>query len=178
MESITLMPDGWLYKKDKKTAPDILPLLSNTICLEKGVTLASFFKMAGQYPDLIRLSDYLAPLLEIAGAAGPNACASEDIQKLVFYKTIAMKGFPGTPRVEIYNSLKGIQDEKKILLKFFQVESLVHHELTLGKLEHVIFGDGQDMFTYDTCYSLFELVEGIAWDLSFCFNPIQCTLRR
>jgi len=93
MESITLMPDGWLYKKDKKTAPDILPLLSNTICLEKGVTLASFFKMAGQYPDLIRLSDYLAPLLEIAGAAGPNACASEDIQKLVFYKTIAMKGF-------------------------------------------------------------------------------------
>jgi hypothetical protein len=89
-----------------------------------------------------------------------------------------MKGFPGTPRVEIYNSLKGIQDEKKMLLKFFSVETLVNHELTLGKLEHVIFGDGQDMFTYDTYYSLFELVEGIAWDLSFCFNPIQCTLRR
>ena len=178
MESITLMPDGWIYKKDKKIGPDILPLLSNTICLEKGVTLGSFFKMIGQYPDLVRLSDYLEPLLKIAGAAGASAYASEDIQKLVFYKTIAMKGFPGTPRVEIYNSLKGVQDEKKILLKFFSVETLVHHELILGKLEHVIFGDGQDMFTYDTYYSLFELVEGIAWDLSFCFNPIQCTLRR
>ncbi|MEE4363901.1 MAG: hypothetical protein V2J08_08195 [Desulfotignum sp.] len=178
MDAITLMPDGWIYKKDKKMAADILPLLSNTICLEKRVTLGSFFNMVKKYPDLIRLSDYLEPLLNIAAAAGENAYPTEDIQKLVFYKTIAMKGFPGTPRVEIYNSLKGIQNEKKMLLKFFSVETLVNHELTLGKLEHVIFGDGQDMFTYDTYYSLFELVEGIAWDLSFCFNPIQCTLRR
>ena len=178
MESITLMPDGLIYKKDKKMAADILPLLSNTVSLGKKVTLGSFFRMVEKYPDLVRLSDYLEPLANIAAAAGESAYAAEDIQNLVFYKTIAMKGFPGNPRVEIYNSLKGIQDGKKILLKFFSVETLVRHELTLGKLEHVIFGDGQDMFTYDTCYTLFELVEGIAWDLSFCFNPIQCTVRR
>lgn len=178
MDILTLTSEGRVLTKNKKAAKEILPLLSNTICLAPGFSLASFFEMVQHYPDLMRLSHYLEPLVKIGDTGDAQAVKSGEIQQLVFYKTIAMKGFPGTPRVEIYNSLKGVQDNKMISLKFFQIETLAAHELTLGKLEHVIFGDGQEMFTYDTCYSLFELVEGIAWDLSFCFNPIQCTLRR
>ncbi len=178
METITLLPDGRITKKDKPVTADILPVLSSTICLAPEVTLGSFFDMVQHYPDLMRISPYLEPLMKIIDSKDGPGMKTEEISHLVFYKTVAMKGFPGTPRVEIYNSLKGIQDNGKKPLNSFQVETLAAHDLALGKLEHVIFGDGQDMFVYDTCYTLFELVEGIAWDLSFCFNPIQCTLRR
>jgi hypothetical protein len=178
MDTITLMPDGWIVKKDIPVSADILPVLSSTICLAPGVTLGSFFDMVQHYPDLMRISPYLDPLVKIIASGGGPCLKTEEISHLIFYKTVAMKGFPGTPRVEIYNSLKGIQDNCKKALNVFQVDTLAGHALILGKLEHVIFGDGQDMFVYDTCYTLFELVEGIAWDLSFCFNPIQCTLRR
>jgi hypothetical protein len=178
METITLLPDGRITKKDKPVTVDILPVLSSTVCLATDVTLGSFFDMVQHYPDLMRISPYLEPLMKIIDSKDGPGMKTEEISHLVFYKTVAMKGFPGTPRVEIYNSLKGIQDNGKKPLNSFQVETLAGHDLTLGKLEHVIFGDGQDMFVYDTCYTLFELVEGIAWDLSFCFNPIQCTLRR
>lgn len=178
METIILLPDGWISKKDKPVTDDILPLLSSIVCLATGVTLRSFFDMVQRYPDLLRLSPYLEPLEKITTSGNGPAMKSSEINGLVFYKTIAMKGFPGTPTVEIYNSLKGVQDSGKKALKFFQVETLAAHDLALGKLEHVIFGDGQDMFVYDTYYTLFELVEGIAWDLSFCFNPKRCSLRR
>lgn len=181
MESIRLTPDGRILEREKEIPGSGLEVLSRTIDLAPGFTLSSFFALLRNYPDLVRLSEYLDPLLKMAAAVAPadvQNFKTQDIQGLVFYKTIAMKGFPGTPRVEIYNSLKGIRDTEKTVLKFFQVESLLAHSLVLGELTHVIFGDGQDSFSYDTSYSLFELVEGIAWELSFNFNPLQCTLRR
>ena len=99
------------------------------------------------------------------------------LDRLVFFKTIAMKGFPGDPALEIYNSLKGVKGSEILGLKFFQMESLLEHKLLLGELKHIIFGDAQDMFTYATSYSLYELIEGVAWELSFNFNPLQCSLR-
>jgi hypothetical protein len=63
-------------------------------------------------------------------------------------------------------------------LKFLHTETLMDHTLTLGKLNHIVFGDKEDIFQYETFYTLFELVEGIAWELSFNFNPLQCSIRR
>ena len=48
--------------------------------------------------------------------------------------------------------------------------------LRLGKLRHVIFGDLVDSFEFDTFFNLFELIDGIAWDLSFHNRPRACQL--
>ena len=101
-----------------------------------------------------------------------------EIDRLVFFKTVEMIGFPGKPGVEIYTSLKGKKDDKPMDLKFFHLENLAGHELELGALKHIIFGDGQDVFQYETFYTLFEFIEGITWEMSFNFNPLECVIRR
>ena len=177
MDKLLLSRNGTLKKKGKKISQNPLNVLSNLIELEHGYTLGSFFSMFKKYEILIQLSELLEPLAQMASNAGDNYPKDPEINRLIFYKTIAMKGFPGKPGVEIYNSLKGVKDGETIGLKFFQMESLMEHELCLGELKHIIFGDSQDMFTYETHYSLYELIEGVSWELSFNFNPLQCSIR-
>ncbi|MCP3940444.1 MAG: hypothetical protein GY710_03055 [Desulfobacteraceae bacterium] len=177
MEKITLTKEGLILKKKTAVTVDVFSLLSNTIELEPGFTLASFFALISQYPELIKMSQLLETFLTMVKAGNGQFPKTLEIEKLVFFKTIAMKGFPGKPGIQIYNSLKGIKDNQTKILKFFQMESLLEHELILGDLKHIIFGDGQDMFTYETFYSLFELIEGVTWEMSFNFNPLQCSIR-
>jgi hypothetical protein len=74
--------------------------------------------------------------------------------------------------------LKGVVGKEILDLKFFHLENLLDLKLKLGKLKHVVFGDREDAFQYETFYTLFEFVEGIAWELSFNFNPLECSIRR
>lgn len=177
MEKIILTPKGIILKKGKPVKDNIFSFLSHAIELEPGFTLSSFFAMVSQYPELIKLSQFLDTYLIMATAGNGKFPKTLEIENLVFFKTIAMKGFPGKPGIQIYNSLKGIKEDQTKALKFFQMESLLEHKLILGDLKHIIFGDGQDMFTYETFYSLFELIEGITWEMSFNFNPLQCSIR-
>lgn len=177
MEKISLTKEGIILKKNRPVTSPVFSLLSNTIDLDPGFTLASFFTLVRQYPELIQLSELLDTFLAMKDKAGQGFPRTLEIEGLVFYKTIAMRGFPGKPDLQIYNSLKGIKGGRTTPLKFFQMESLLEHELKLGELKHIIFGDGQDMFTYETFYSLFELIEGITWEMSFNFNPIKCSIR-
>jgi hypothetical protein len=177
MEKVLLTRDGRIMKRGKPFNGNPLALLSCLIELEEGFRLSSFFAMVRAHTVYIQLSDLLDPLLTMADDAGAAYPKAVEIDGLVFYKTVAMKGFPGKPGVEIYSSLKGVKGEKILGLKFFQMASLLEHELSLGELKHIIFGDGQDMFTYDTHYSLYELIDGVAWEMSFNFNPLQCSIR-
>jgi hypothetical protein len=38
----------------------------------------------------------------------------------------------------------------------------------------VIFGDNIDTFVFDTVYTLFEFVDGVAWQLGFQGAPEVC----
>jgi hypothetical protein len=176
MEKVSLTKEGIILKRDKPVTGNVFSLLSHTIELAPGFTLASFFTLVSHYPELIKLSELLDTYLTMA-TTGTQFPKTREIEGLVFFKTIAMKGFPGKPGIRIYNSLKGVKENQTKALKFFQMESLLDHELNLGDLKHIIFGDGQDIFTYESFYSLFELIEGITWEMSFNFNPLQCSIR-
>jgi hypothetical protein len=82
-----------------------------------------------------------------------------------------MIGFPGEPRLEIYRSFTGQCEGKSVQIKDFQVDMLLDMQVRLGKLKHVIFGDQVDVFEFDTVFTLFELVEGIGWELGFHGTP-------
>ena len=49
---------------------------------------------------------------------------------------------------------------------------------SLARLKHIVFGDKVDIFEFDTVFTLFEFIEGIAWELSFHVAPTECALRR
>lgn len=178
METIHLEKNGTLVKNDKKIVPPIYKYLGNTAVLNPDATLGSFFMMLEKYPDFFNISDMLKPLFEIAAESYAPGFKTDEIDHLVFYKTIEIKGFPGKPSLTLYNSLKGSINNTVVDLKFFHLETLLDHQLKLGNLEHVVFGDREDAFSFETFYTLFELIEGIGWELSFNFNPLECSIRR
>ncbi|MCF6247880.1 MAG: hypothetical protein L3J69_11010 [Desulfobacula sp.] len=178
MEILQLKENGLILKRGRVVTSPVFRYLSDTIILDKGFRLISFFRVIKLYPELEQLSDILSTLLSMAFQSGEPNIKTDEIDHLIFFKTISMKGFPGDPGIDIYNSLKGIKQEKSVGLKFFQMDSLLAQKLVLGKLKHIIFGDSQDTFSYETFYTLFELIEGICWEMAFNFNPKQCVLRR
>ena len=181
METIQIRKDGTILKKNKPVRTHCLDLLGHSVCLAPDFMLASFFQMVRAYPQLKKVSPLFEAFLGIIPETGPVPERSDEIKGLTFYKTIEIIGFPGTPAIQIYNSLKGRMPDKlhePMDLKFFHLESLLGHTLSLGQLQHIVFGDNQDIFSFDTFYTLFELLEGIAWELSFNFNPLECSIRR
>ena len=178
MGKIFLHKNGVITKQGKKLTTSVLRLLGSTIEIDEIFTLNSFFMMVKKYPDLKNISEILEALLEIISKNCSSGFKNKELESLLFYKTIEIEGFPGSPRLNFYTTLKGVSNKKMIDLKFFHLEDLLNHKLKLGKLKHVVFGDKEDVFQYETFYTLFELVEGIAWELSFNFNPLECSIRR
>lgn len=178
MERIEIDHTGTILKKGSPFRGRVLSLLGQSVLLKDSVTLSSFFAMIQRYPELKVISELFDAYLSMLPAHDPAVLKTDEIEGLVFYKTIEVTGFPGTPSLSIYNSLKGVTGDDIRDLKFYHLESLLGHRLSLGQLNHIVFGDQQDEFKYDTFYTLFELLEGIAWELSFNFNPLQCSIRR
>ena len=178
MEKIFIDPYGIILKKGREQTGPVLKWLGNPIELDPAFTLRSFFLMIRHYPELKNISEILGPLLEIISKNDSVENMSGGIESLIFYKTIEIRGFPGKPKLILYNSLKGVIQKTLKDLKFFHPETLLDHILTLGNLKHIVFGDREDIFEYETVYTMFELIEGIAWELSFNFNPLQCSIRR
>jgi len=178
MNQIYINQDGCITKDRKSVEGQCLHLLGDHVTLDTDVQLNSLFEMMNRYPDFKQLNQMSDSLSSIIQNAGETRFKTRDIDYLEFSKTIELKGFPGDPGVFIYHSLKGVKEGEVRELKFFHLENLLDHEFRLGKLKHVVFGDREDVLMFDTSYSLFELIDGICWELSFNFNPLECSIRR
>lgn len=178
METVQIRKDGTILNNGKEIRSRCLAVLGHSVTLETGFCLDSFFQMIQKYPRFKEISPLFDAFLDIIPETDPTRLKTGDIDGLIFYKTIEIIGFPGTPAINIYNSLKGLGPDEPGDLKFFHLESLLGHALSLGQLRHIVFGDKQDVFRFDTFYTLFELLEGIVWELSFNFNPLECSIRR
>ena len=176
MNQITLQKDGSVRENSHIVAGDSLRILGCQVELEEGYTLRSFFRMFEKYALLVKLDAFVPDCLQRYLACPKKHCTSYNIDHLVFYKTVEMIGFPGEPRLEIYNTLCGILGKDSCELKSFHLESLLDMPLKLGVLKHIVFGDKVDVFEFDTVFSLFEFIEGVIWELSFQATPRECAL--
>ena len=177
MESITLKKDGSIDQSGKTVKSVVLNLLSSQISLEEGYSLRSFFEMLEIYSLFSELSAFFPMYTEQYRSCPENGCDGGFFDYLEFGKTVEMIGVPDK-RLEIYNSLVGMQADQSSEVRSLQLESLLDLPLKLGKLKHVVFGDRVDIFEFDTVYTLFEFIDGIGWELSFHATPEQCELRR
>jgi len=177
LNRITLLPDGDIRYDRHIVRSDVLGQLSCQIELEEGYTLRSFFGMLERYPVLAELNAFF-PTYQAQYRACPRAdCVCDGVDCLEFGKTVEMVGFPDK-RLEIYCSLSGVSGGRRSDIKNLQIRSLLDLPVRLGSLRHVVFGDSVDTFEFDTVFTLFELIDGIAWQLGFHTDPQQCQLRR
>ncbi|MBI5844490.1 MAG: hypothetical protein HZB23_07470 [Deltaproteobacteria bacterium] len=73
MNAIIIKNDGTIRHPEKKQGADILSCLGMPVVLERGFTLAGFFRLIKNHPDLARLNDILPDLAETLG--GPESPA-------------------------------------------------------------------------------------------------------
>jgi hypothetical protein len=176
LETALLDGDGRLTRAGELAVEDTLAVLGHALELATGVSLRSYFRMLQRYPLLIRTSPFFPDLLDQYGKLPAEGCRWADCDHLVFSKTVEMIGFPGEPKLEIYRSLSGCSadGEERLDLKLVPLGLLLDMPLVLGRLRHVIFGDNIDTFEFDTVYTLFEFVDGVAWQLGFQSAPETC----
>lgn len=177
MEIITLEKNGSISQGGKTVDCAALNLLSSQIALEEGYSLRSFFEMLDRYSLFCELSGFFPMYTEQYHDCPKQGCNGGFFDYLEFGKTVEMIGVPDK-RLEIYNSLVGMQADEVSEVRYLQLASLLDVPLKLGKLKHIVFGDRVDIFEFDTVYTLFEFIDGIGWELSFHVNPEQCELRR
>jgi hypothetical protein len=176
MNQIILLNDGSIIESNKIVPGDSLMILGCQVELEQGYTLRSFFRMFEKYALLVKLDAFVADCRQRYLRCPKGHCTSDDIDHLQFYKTVEMIGFPGEPRLEIYNTLCGAHGGENLEIKSFHLENLLDMPLKLGVLKHIVFGDKVDVFEFDTVFSLFEFIEGIIWELSFQGTPKECAI--
>jgi len=175
MNAVTLKINGAIDHNGASVKSDILSYLSSQIQLEAGYTLRSFFQMFDQYSLLVDLNKFFPECRQQYRQCPPEGCAAGSVDYLEFSKTVEMIGFP-EKRLEIYNSFSGVHENGVFEIRSLQLDSLLDMPVKLGRLKHVIFGDPVDIFEFDTVFTLFEFIDGIAWQLSFHVIPTQCAI--
>ena len=201
METVRLTRDGRLVGPGDVPVTDPLPALSFAISLEEGCTLRSFFLMLRRYPDLLKLSEFLPAVLADAEKCPVSGCLSDDISLLAVGKTMELIGFPGEPRAELYLWLRGLAApsggavppsldaeqpgvflaglmEANREIRFTPLEILLDTPLFLAGLKHVVLGDVDRSLFCETRFTLFEVVDRLAWEFGFRGGSQQCSIGR
>ena len=177
MNTVSLKPDGAIILSGQTVDTVRLDLLGYQITLAEVYSLRSFFKMLDRYALYARISAFFPMYADQVQNCPAHGCDSGVFDYLEFGKTVEMIGVPDK-RLEIYNSLSGVYGGETSEIKSMQLAGLLDVPLKLGKLKHIVFGDRVDIFEFDTVYTLFEFIDGIAWQLSFHATPEHCELRR
>ena len=174
MNIIALQPDGGLLYGQGKMDGDPLPFLGFQVELGQGCSLRSFFRMMERYPVLSQLNPFTPSFLTSFQDCPASGCRVEGVEHLELLRKVEMTGFPGDPGMNIYISFEGRSGDDSWDIKPFWLEHLLDLPLVLGGLKHSVFGDKIDDFDFDTAFNLFELIDGICWQLSFHNLPETC----
>ena len=177
MNQATLKSNGVLEVDNQSVASGPLMYLGYALQLDPGCTLRSYFHMLRNYTPFSQLGDFFEVLNQQYAKCPGSGCQWPGFDYLEFSKTVEMTGFPGDPRLEIYNALRGVRAEAAEEIRSFPLEVLLDMPVRMGRLKHVIFGDTVDTFAFDTVYTLFEFIDSVAWELSFHGTPPECQIR-
>jgi hypothetical protein len=176
MNSIALHPDGNCSQRGKPPAAGLLPYLGYKVVLEPDYTLRSFFRMLTRFPVLSQLNPFGASFLAHCQKCPQQDCRIDVIDHLELSRMVEMVGYPGTPNMQIYVCLEGRLGDEVCDIKAYWLEQLLDMPLKLGCLKHRVFGDKMDTFDFETGFNLFEVIDGICWQLSFHNLPEQCRI--
>jgi len=177
MNTTRLARNGMLITAHGSEVTEPLSVLAAKVQLESGYTLRSFLEMLTRYPAFQSLNVFIPPLLEECAGCPKSGCTSDGLTHLEMVKRVEIIGFPGEPRLNIICTLMGLYKNVEQELRLFQFDHLLDVPIKLGMLKHTVFGDQVDIMEFDTDYSLFEFIEGVAWEFGFQRFPEHCSIR-
>jgi hypothetical protein len=177
MKTVTLAKNGMIFSEPGVEVAVPLSALAGKVTLEDGYTLRSFLAMVRRYPDFQAISVFIPALLDECGQCPDSGCVTEMLTRMELVKRVEMIGFPGEPRFDILCTLAGRYNDHEQELRLFQLDSLLDMPVRLGLLKHSVFGDSVNIMEFETDYTLFEFIEGVAWEFGFQRLPEHCSIR-
>ena len=174
MNIIEFGQDGGIHYQQQPVTAAALMYLGFRIALSPDYSLRSFFRLLESHTELAALNPFIPAFLKQFRTLPPSGCGCSTIESLVLSRTVEMTGYPGEPGMQIYVNLDGLGKDGVIPIKSYWLENLLDIPLKLGKLNHIVFGDKLDTFSFDTVFNLFEFIDGICWELSFHNLPAEC----
>ncbi|MBI9078938.1 MAG: hypothetical protein JEY79_04260 [Pseudodesulfovibrio sp.] len=177
MNTVLLTQNGMILSDHETETVVPLSNLADKVRLENGYTLRSFLAMVQRYPVFQTLSVFIPNLLEECDQFPTSGCITEMLSHMELIKRVEMIGFPGEPRFNILCALGGKYKGQEQELRLFQLDKLLDMPITLGPLKHSVFGDTVNIMEFETNYSLFEFIEGVAWEFGFQRFPEHCSIR-
>lgn len=178
MNKITIKPDGRLHTEESGEPREALACLSLAVQLEKATTLRSLFRMLDFYPSIQVISPYIPECRTKYSEAPEKDCCTPALDGVEVSKTIEMIGFPDEPRLDVFISVNGTAGKARLRIDDFAYADLLDLPLKRGMLNHRVFGDRVSAMEFETEITLFEMVDGVFWALSFRNEPRTCALRR
>lgn len=197
MEQVLLTKDGELCTPAHEPVRDSLRALSSALILDERCCLRSFFALLRRHPVLLDISGFLPKALGEADKCPASGCHTEGISLLVIGKTMELIGFPGEPTAQIYLWLRGLHPAEDAPdaavgssvsltalmaadreLRFIPMGHLLDIPLVLSGMKHVVLGDVHKSLYCTTRFTLFEVVDGLAWEFGFQGGSQQCSIGR
>lgn len=177
MDGVQLCADGRLFVDDRAFAGDALNLLGFALTLDPDCTLASVFRLVRRFPDLARLSEFWAILLP--SGVDPDNPPPAALDQLVVVKSVEIIGVPAPPRVDVHTAVRGFMGGSPVgELKAWPVPVLLGVPLVLGDLTHSLLGDAFIEMRFAAVFTLFEVLDALAFQLSFHGAPSECAVKR
>lgn len=155
-------------------AGDAIACLGCQLVLAPACTLRSFFYLLDRYPSLQCVNAFAPSHLSQVRRSPARGCTFPGIEALQLCRVIEMTGYPGKPCVRFFINLEGVGQDGCLPIETAGIEQLLDVPLRLGRLKHTVFGDRVDTLVFDTAFNLFELIDGICWELSFHNLPDRC----
>ena len=207
MESIRLGRDGIIHDARGVPVTGAVGCLGDVVVLDEACTLRSFMALFGYYPELENINPFIVPRRHEAARCAPHGCTTSLFDVLVLGRIIELSGFPGAPRAEVYHTLRGVPagenhqepsqrhafpgtsadgtrgratapEAHECDIRFIPLGELLDMPLRLGTARHTLFGESPRMLDCETTFRLFDVIDGIAWELGFQGGTGHCSLGR
>ena len=176
MNRVHLQSNGQLYHGEVNIQSDPMRFLGYEVTLASECTLRSVFNCLDHYSVLAALNPFLNSFMQHYRQCPAQGCLCDDIDHLALSRTAEIIGYPPPARMELSVSLEGFRETQKIDIRIYWLENLLDVPFKLGRLNHVVFGDQLNTLQFDTVFNLFELIDGICWQLSFHNMPASCRI--
>lgn len=176
MTPITLRSDGIIEYRQRQLTDAPTVYLGYPVSLGPDYTLRCFFRLLSANPSLAGLNPFLPSFVDQYRQCRESGCRVDGVGSLALNRTVEMIGFPGTPQINLFVTLCGVAAGEPVDIRPFWLDLLLDVPLVLGKLKHVVFGDNIETFEFETVFNLFEVIDGIAWQLSFHNMPAECRI--
>ena len=78
--------------------------------------------------------------------------------------------------MDVYLAVEGVGDELPEL-RFFRLRAMLDTPLQAGTARHVLLGETATALDAETSFTVFDLLEGMGWELGFQGGSLTCNLK-